>query len=482
MKKNKIIISIALTLLLITTVIPVTSFSINENKKYEQSYFIIQKDPKLPPLPGFMKSDELDIIANYLTHDRTSNIKTIQYVNNEEIVSLIQQIDEDLYLGFLENLTSFGPRVTDTQACEDAGEYIYNEFQEMGLDTRYQEWSNGNLYSNNVEATLPGINETSDEIYIICAHYDSVPGSPGADDDGSGVAAVLSAAKIMSQSSFNHTIRFVTFSGEEQGLYGSLYYVEEAYNNNENIIAALNADMIGFAENEDDASKINVYEDDNSEWLAEFTRDVSQEYNEYLELEVILSGYTWGSDHYRFWEAGYHAIFYAEYNFNDYYHSPEDTIEHMDISYATRASKLIIATLAELSEITKSNAPPLKPAAPEGINSGRIDEEYTYTASTIDPDEDELFYQFDWGNGEFSEWIGPYNSDDIAEATYTWTEKGDYEIRVKAKDDHDVQSEWSDPLVVSMPKNKAINTMLLFLQFLENHPLLFPLLRQIMRL
>ncbi len=480
MKKNKIMISIVLTMLLITTAIPVTSFSIDEYKNYKQSYLIIQKDPEFPPLPGCMKSDELDIIANYLTHDRTSNIKTIQCLNNENIVSLIQQIDEDLYLGFLENLTSFGPRVTATQTCEDAGEYIYNEFQEMGLDTRYQEWSNGNLYGNNVEATLPGINETSDEIYIICAHYDSVSGSPGADDDGSGVAAVLSAAKVMSQSSFNHTIRFVTFSGEEQGLYGSYYYVEEAYGNSENIIAALNADMIGFAENEDDASKIRVYEDDSSEWLAEFTRDVSQEYNEHLELEVILSGYSWGSDHYRFWEAGYHAIFYAEYNFNDYYHSPEDTIEHMNIPYATRASKLIIATLAELSEITKSNAP-LKPVAPEGINSGRINEEYTYTASTTDPDEDELFYQFDWGNGDFSEWIGPYNSGDIAEATYTWTEKEDYEIRVKAKDEFGFESPWSDPLSISIPKSISFNTTPV-IRFLENHPYMFPLLQKLLGL
>ncbi|MCK5031318.1 MAG: M28 family peptidase, partial [Thermoplasmatales archaeon] len=244
--------------------------------------------------------------------------------------------------------------------------------------------------------------------------------------------------------------------------------------------AALNADMIGFAENEDDASKIRVYEDDSSEWLAEFTRDVSQEYNEHMELEVISSGYSWGSDHYRFWEAGYHAIFYAEYNFNDYYHSPEDTIERMNIPYAIRASKLIIATLAELSEITKSNAP-LKPAAPEGINSGRINEEYTYTASTTDPDEDELFYQFDWGNGDFSEWIGPYNSGDIAEATYTWAEKEDYEIRAKAKDEFGFESPWSDPLEISMPKNKPyINTP--FIRFLENHPYLFPLLRQLLGL
>ena len=128
--------------------------------------------------------------------------------------------------------------------------------------------------------------------------------------------------------------------------------------------------------------------------------------------------------------------------------------------------------------IAGESLPPEKPGIPDGNSSGGVNVEYTYTASTTDPDGDKLYYLFDWGDGEFSEWIGPHNSGETAEASYTWTEKGDYEIKVKAKDDHGVQSEWSDPLSVSMPKNKAINTP--FLQFLEQHPHLFPLLRHLM--
>ena len=408
-----------------------------------------------------------------------SNEKIIKTSFDEKVVSLIQKLDENIYLSYLENLTSFGPKVTSTQGCEDAGEYIYNEFIGMGLETRYHEWDSGRYYGNNIEGTIPGTDENSDEIYIICAHYDTVSGSPGADDDGSGVAAVLSAAKLMSQCSFKNAIRFVTFSGEEQGLYGSTYYAEEASENNDSIIAVLNADMIGFAESENDESLIRVYEDDASTWITEFTINISEEYNEYLELEIIRSGYSMYSDHFPFWEVYYDAIFYAEYNFNLFYHSPEDTIENMNIPYAIRASKLIIATLAELAEIIGSSTP-LKPDTPIGTSNGKTGEEYTYTTSTTDEDSNIIYYYWSWGDDTNNGWVGPYNSGEEINATHIWNEKGDYSIKVKAKDEDGYESEWSDPLEISMPRNKVINPLIL--QFLEHHPNMFPMLRQFLGL
>jgi len=90
----------------------------------------------------------------------------------------------------------------------------------------------------------------------------------------------MAAAKVMSQYTFNHTVRFVTFSGEEQGLLGSKKYAEEAYGKGENIVA-LNLDMIGYSKNVDD--KILVYYNTNEEefeWLFDFTKDISEEYND----------------------------------------------------------------------------------------------------------------------------------------------------------------------------------------------------------
>jgi len=345
----------------------------------------------------------------------------------------------------------------------------------MGLDARKQEWENGNTGGANIEATIHGIDEESDEIYIICAHYDSVYGSPGADDDGSGTAAVIAAAKLMSSYAFNNTVKFVAFSGEEQGLWGSHYYVEEAVENNDDIVAVLNGDMIGFALREEDESNVKIYENDESEWITDFTADLSDEYSEIFGLEVLPSGSSSGSDHYRFWQAGYDAVFYAEYNFNEYYHSSKDTIEHMNIPYAVRITKLMIATLADLSELNIFESPDT-PAAPSGETDGQQNIEYTYSAVTTDPQNDQIYYLFDWGDGTDSGWVGPYNSGQTGEAAHSWDERGTYIIKVKAKDVYDHESEWSDPLPISMPKNKQIVRQLSD-RFFEKFPNSFPILR-----
>ena len=142
-----------------------------------------------------------------------------------------------------------------------------------------------------------------------------------------------------------------------------------------------------------------------------------------------------------------------------------------DVHGARRSSRVLKVVISKY-----------KPSKPSGQTSGKINEEYEYTASTTDPDEDQLYYLFDWGDGGFSEWIGPLDSGDTAEASHIWTERGDYEIKVKAKDEHGVQSDWSDPLPIEMPRNKPFNIFPPFLRFLEQHSHLFPILRQLLGL
>jgi len=107
--------------------------------------------------------------------------------------------------------------------------------------------------------------------------------------------------------------------------------------------------------------------------------------------------------------------------------------------------------------IAMESSPPVKPEPPQGPTTGNIKKEYTYTASTTDPNGDKLYYLFDWGDGTYSSWIGPYKSGETIEASHTWIEKGNYNIRVKAKDEHGVQSEWSSYLSVQMPRRKTID-------------------------
>jgi len=126
--------------------------------------------------------------------------------------------------------------------------------------------------------------------------------------------------------------------------------------------------------------------------------------------------------------------------------------------------------------IASESLAPEKPQVPAGPTSGGIKVEHTYNTSSIDPEGDDIFYLFDWGNDEFSGWIGPYASGEIAYASYIWTEKGDYQIRVKAKDEHGSMSDWSDSLPISMPKNMRIIKQN-FMDIFENFTLLIQKLR-----
>ena len=128
----------------------------------------------------------------------------------------------------------------------------------------------------------------------------------------------------------------------------------------------------------------------------------------------------------------------------------------------------------------KANHPPEKPAKPSGPANGESGTIYTYTSSVTDPEQNQVYYLFEWGDESDSGWTGPYDSGYKESASHSWKEDGKYQIKVRAKDSNGVQSEWSDPLAISMPKNKTIKTP--FLNFLENHPYLFPLIRQILNL
>ena len=175
--------------------------------------------------------------------------------NDPKITEILSMIDENLIREYLETIVGFGPRMTGTYGCEKAAAYIYQQFDDRGLDVRYQNFTSfGNRYyhhvysGQNVEGTLPGINTTDDSVIIFNAHYDSVAKGPGANDDGSGTVAVLAAAYALSHFTFQRTVRFVTFAGEEIALIGSRAYTKEAYDRNENILVEINADMIGHTE------------------------------------------------------------------------------------------------------------------------------------------------------------------------------------------------------------------------------------------
>lgn len=134
--------------------------------------------------------------------------------------------------------------------------------------------------------------------------------------------------------------------------------------------------------------------------------------------------------------------------------------------------------LYKLSPI--ENNPPDKPkcSGKTKVDSGK---KYTYKASTTDPDGDQVFYKWDWGDGNFSEWLGPYDSGEQCITDNYWDEAGKYVIKVRAKDEHGAESEWANSKIKNTQLNNFNFKFYLLNWLLEKIPDVFPIFRYMFR-
>lgn len=268
---------------------------------------------------------------------------------SNEIIEMIQQINSTKLFSYVETLTSFGVRYTGTDNCSKAGDWIYETFEQMGVTVQFHHWEYAGLKSRNVVATIPGMDSSSDIEYLMTAHYDTTYGSIGANDDGSGVAALLAIAEVLSQYSFPHTIRFIAFTAEEIGTYGSFCYARDAYRNQDNIRAVINPDIIGDAYTEEGGKYLRFFYPTRSKWIAEYAENISQIYSDTIDLTVeILPNYI-GADHQAFVDYGYDGVWIAQHDPSPYAHTLDDNCQNMNVSYFTKATKLLLAVIAELA-------------------------------------------------------------------------------------------------------------------------------------
>jgi hypothetical protein len=283
----------------------------------------------------------------------TYDIGAIEYSHTSpNIVNALKQITSSMILRYLQNITVYGGHPTGSASCITVGEYIYDELKSMGLWAVREDWTYGGYSSSNIVATINGTNSSSNRIHIICGHYDSVSAGPGSDDDGSGVAAMMAAAYVLRNCRFNDTIKFIGFSGEEQGLYGSTVYSTNAYNGGLNIYSVLNGDMIGYSTG---TNNFKIYKNAASAFLFNLSNEINNEYDGYINyLTVIDAGTSGSSDHVPFWNRGYNALFYHENVNTPYYHTANDVIANMNLTYNTKAAKLMTAVLSELAGLNTS--------------------------------------------------------------------------------------------------------------------------------
>ena len=280
---------------------------------------------------------------------------------DEKIQGILDKINETLVRSFMEYLIfEVGSRYTGSDGCQKAAYYIYNQFKDMGLQVRYQNWStrgnkwySGWFLSQNIEATHQGSDPDCDEVIIFNAHYDTVEGTVGANDDGSGTVGVLAAAYVLSQYSFKRTMKFVAVSGEEVGLLGSHAYATELYNQHTPVLVEFNADMIGKATTAEDGRTIRLSVTEDAGWITDVMKNMTNKYGLQFNItagwSINRDARRGGSDYFDFIRLGYESVCVWQAGGDQNYHSPKDDISNVNFSYLVNTTRHIAATMAILA-------------------------------------------------------------------------------------------------------------------------------------
>ncbi len=285
---------------------------------------------------------------------------------DDYVADIVSAVSEDTLKAVIQYLEDYGTRYSSTDNYDTACNWVESRFEYYGLEAGQQTFPMSGYDCQNVIAELPGKTDST-KVYIICGHLDSTSGSPysaapGADDNASGSAAVLEAARILTGYEFDYTIRFICFGGEEQGLYGSSYYADEASAAGEDILGVINLDMVLYAPPGNDV--LWVPYDTQSHGLALAIEAICDTYVPALEVDIEYSPGSTYSDHSPFWNNGYAAILAIEQEVwrNPYYHQPTDLLANY-IAYFPFGTNSIKGALASLAYLAG-------PIDPTGLESG----------------------------------------------------------------------------------------------------------------
>ena len=355
----------------------------------------------------------------------TQQSKAQQIIERDkEIDQMVKEVSPDSLKIYIKTLVAFGTRNTlSTQSNPQRGigaarSWVLTKFNEFAKQSngrmtaiietttlqKGQERVDTMLLLGNVVATLRGTDPTDKRVFVISGHLDNRRSdvmdrkgdAPGANDDGSGSAAVLECARIMSKHSFAATIIFITVSGEEQGLLGAYYMAEKAKALNLPIEAVLNNDIMG-SNNSNETNIINntqvrvfseglpdyeldkkaktirqfgLENDGISRQLARYIKETGERYVDNLQVVMVYRNdrFLRGGDHTPYVENGFAAVRITEMNENYNRQHQDirlengiqygDVLEYIDFEYLRKNTALNLANLANLSKA---------PARPEAV-------------------------------------------------------------------------------------------------------------------
>lgn len=333
-----------------------------------------------------------------------------------QIEKMVKEVSADSLRSYVTKLVSFGTRNTlsiqtdPKRGIGAARSWVLSRFNDFGKNangrltafidtTNYRRDGrrvNRDILLGNVVATLKGTDPADDRIFIISGHLDnmrtnvmdSTGDAPGANDDGSGTAAVMECARVMSKYSFPATVIFVAVSGEEQGLLGSTYMADKAKKENWNIQAVLNNDIMG-GNNKNEKNKVNTNEvrvfseglsvldtgrvqstirnlglenDGKARQLARYVKETGERYVKGLKIVMIYRNdrFLRGGDHTPYVQRGFAAVRITDMH-EDYDHQHQnvrmengiqygDLAEFMDFDYLRKNTCMNLCNLANLAK------------------------------------------------------------------------------------------------------------------------------------
>ena len=290
-------------------------------------------------------------------------------MNEPSTQSILEWVSTEKLKQYLNRLSNFHTRHSKSPLLNDAGDWIMNELRGFGYrDTFYHSFKstidNEEFELRNIVCKKKGIDE---KLIMVCAHYDcimeckedSVSRAPGANDNGSGVSAIIEMARVLANENLRHSIQFVFFSGEEQGLLGSKSYAKYIKENGMDLYRLVNLDMIGYPffapntviierDNNTNVKHNQVMENDTeSIEFGEMMKDMTSAVGLQFHLDSIYD-----SDYEPFEAKGYVVIGAydgsADSINNPHYHSSSDIPENIDWDYLTSVTKLVLATILKI--------------------------------------------------------------------------------------------------------------------------------------
>ncbi len=269
---------------------------------------------------------------------------------------LTELISEEMISADIQALCSFHTRHSKSPLINKVADWVKFRFCQMGYSGNLldQHYTHDRYNLRNIIATKKGTGKPGEAI-LVCAHFDcrmeelenAKARAPGADDNASGVAAMLDIARIVANVKVTEDVIFAAFSGEEQGFWGSTAYVQYVQDKNINLQQVINLDTIGYAPG---GRSIYVEQDMGNEVDSNdapsqlFAAKMAQMAADYTDLSVSL-GEIYESDYMPFEARGYVCVGAYEGEENPFYHSTNDSFDSLNTSFVAKVAKMALVTV-----------------------------------------------------------------------------------------------------------------------------------------